>query len=138
MIPYTIAFTVNNLNRKEVEGTNVLEVGSYNVNGSIRPVIEMRNPNRYIGVDFQEGPGVDEICTAGDLVKKFGKNSFDIVISSDTLEHILDWRDAISNIKRVCKTGGILIISVPSIGFPYHSYPHDYWRFEVKDLEVIF
>ena len=126
MIPYTIAFTVNNLNRREVEGKNVLEVGSYNVNGSLRPVIEMRNPNQYTGTDFQEGPGVDVICTAGKLVKKFGKNSFDIVISSDTLEHILDWRGAISNIKRVCKAGGILIISVPSIGFPYHSYPHNY------------
>ncbi|MHA1729904.1 MAG: methyltransferase domain-containing protein [Promethearchaeota archaeon] len=138
MIPYTIVFTVNNLKKEEITGKSVLEVGAYDVNGSLRPIIKMWNPSQYIGVDIQKGPGVDVICNAEDLEERFGSESFDIILSSDTLEHIYNWRGAISNIKKICKPNGILILSVPSIGFPYHSYPHDYWRYEINDIQDIF
>ncbi len=31
-----------------------------------------------------------------------------------------------------------IYISVPSIGFPYHEYPYDFWRFEIEDMKTIF
>ena len=34
--------------------------------------------------------------------------------------------------------GGIILITKRSIGFGFHSYPHDYWRYEPEDMEEIF
>ena len=42
----------------------MLEVGSLNVNGSIRPMIESRGPRSYLGVDVLDGPGVDRVVDA--------------------------------------------------------------------------
>jgi SAM-dependent methyltransferase len=138
MIPYTIAFTVNNFKKEEISNKCILEVGSRNVNGSLRPIFELWNPSKYVGIDIQKGSGVDIICAAEEIVEKFGENSFDIVVSSDALEHIFNWKDAISNIKNVCKVGGKLLISVPSIGFPNHFFPNDFWRYQTDDLRNIF
>jgi len=40
--------------------------------------------------------------------------------------------------KAVLKPGSFIYITVPSKGFPYHAYPHDYWRYEIEDMEKIF
>jgi len=133
-----IIFGARNLTREEVEGKRVIEVGSYDVNGSLRPIIELLKPAEYIGVDIRKGPGVDIICNAENLVERFGKETFDIVISTELLEHIRNWKKAISNIKNVCKPGGIILITTRSYGFPYHPCPYDFWRYELEDMKYIF
>jgi SAM-dependent methyltransferase len=121
----------------DVLGKNVLEVGAYDVNGSVRPTIERLSPEDYIGVDLRSGPGVDKICRAEDLVEFFGENSFDMVICINTLEHIRHWKRAVSEMKKVCKPDGLMIIIVPS-EWPFHAYPSDFWRFQPDDLSRIF
>lgn len=133
-----IIFGVKNLSKDEVKGKRIIEVGSYDTNGSLRPVIEMWQPAEYVGVDIKRGPGVDIICSADNLVDKFGKESFDMVISTELFEHVKDWRKAISNIKNICKTNGIILITTRSYGFAYHSYPYDFWRYELDDMKNIF
>ncbi len=133
-----ISFTAINLSRDEIKGKRVIEVGSYDENGSLGPLIKSFAPAEYIGVDLKEGAGVDMICRAEDIVDKFGKESFDIVIATELLEHIEDWRGVISNIKNICRTDGLILISTRSHGFIYHGFPYDYWRYEVSDLEYIF
>lgn len=122
----------------DIKGKRVIEVGSRDVNGTMRPTVERFGPTEYLGIDLEMGPGVDELCSAYDLVERYGAESFDVVISGEVLEHVHDWRRAISQMKRILKPGGILVITTRSIGFPYHEYPFDYWRYEIADMKTIF
>jgi len=133
-----LKFGRENLSKEDVEGKKVLEVGSLNVNGSLREYVKLLHPASYTGVDIRQGPGVDMICNAEDLLSAFRENTFDLVICTETLEHIRDWKKAVSNIKKVCKENGLLLITARSFGFPVHDEPDDYWRFEMEDMIVIF
>lgn len=126
------------LTESEIQGKRILEAGSRNVNGSVRSIAEKIHPESYIGIDMEDGPGVDQICNIYDLVSEFGQDYFDVVFCTETLEHVQDWILAVSNLKTVLKPSGILIVSVPVIGRKYHGYPHDYWRYQPKDLAAIF
>ncbi len=127
-----------NLTSEEINGRQVLEVGACNVNGSLRPLIESWCPSKYIGVDIVEGVGVDEICSAYNVVNKFGKESFDIIISTEMLEHVRDWRNVISNLKNVCKPNGILLLTTRTREAEFHAWPYDFWRYEIEDMRNIF
>jgi SAM-dependent methyltransferase len=116
----------------------VLEVGSLDVNGTPRTAIEPLGPASYVGVDIRPGPRVDQICGASDLVATFGTESFEVVVSTEMLEHAEDWRGAISNMKRVLAPGGLLLLTTRSPGFPQHDHPNDYWRFTRQDALEIF
>jgi len=133
-----IIFGAVNLKKEEIAGKRVIELGACEVNGSLRPLIESYGPAEYVGVDIVAGPGVDVVCPAEKVLEKFGPASFDIVITTEMLEHVRDWRTAISNIKNICRPNGIILITTRSIGFIYHAHPHDFWRYETSDLERIF
>ena len=108
-----------------------LEVGSRNINGAP----ERRTPH-YIGVDKIEGAGVDLVADGQRL--PFADATFDYVICAETLEHdTAPWLTA-NEIYRVTKTGGLVIVTVPGIGFPRHDYPSDYWRFTTDGLSLLF
>jgi SAM-dependent methyltransferase len=72
------------------------------------------------------------------LNSRFGAGSFDLVICTEVIEHVLDWVDAMTNLRRVLRCGGKLLITTRSKGFPYHGFPFDYWRFELSDFEDLF
>lgn len=132
-------FFMRTLDCGEVADREVLEVGSKFVNGSVRPLIErFCRPRLYVGVDIEPGRYVDVVLPAERLVDCFGPESFDAVISTETLEHVLDWRAAVNNMKAVLRPGGLIYITTRSRGFPYHAHPHDYWRFEPEDIVRIF
>ena len=136
--PTCITFGAKSLNREEVEGKRIIEVGSNDINGSLRPIVLSFNPAEYVGVDIQKEPGVDVICSVYDLIKQFGEESFDVVISTEMLEHTRYWRKSISNLKNICKPNGIILITTRSYGFDYHPSPYDFWRYELEDMKNIF
>jgi len=133
-----IKFIAENITYQEVCGGKVIEVGALDVNGSPRYILQLLNPREYIGVDIESGNGVDIVCPAENVVERFGENVFDIVVSTEMLEHALEWRAAISNLKRVLKLNGLLLITTRSRGFKYHGFPYDFWRYESEDFQKIF
>lgn len=125
-------------NSKQFEG-KIIEVGSKYVNGSVRPLIEkFCSPREYIGIDIEKGRFVDLVLSAENLLEHFRQESFDIVVSTELLEHVKDWRTVIENMKGVLKCGGRIYISTRSYGFQYHGYPYDFWRYELEDMKEIF
>jgi len=124
---------------RNLKEKRVLEVGSKYVNGSVRPLIEnFCSTREYVGVDIEPGKFVDVILPAEKLVEYFGPESFDVVISTELLEHVQNWRLVINNMKSVLKRGGYIYITTRSYGFPYHAYPYDFWRYEIEDMRKIF
>jgi SAM-dependent methyltransferase len=132
-----VAFARRVITDSDVEGRRVLEVGSYDTTGSVRPFVEAMRPSSYVGVDIVPGPRVDLICDVRQLEQRFGRESFDLVIATEIVEHVRDWRAAWSNMKAVLRMGGLLIVTTRSLGFPFHFGPFDYWRYELDDARAI-
>lgn len=127
-----------NLSLTHIQGKRILEVGSYDMNGSVADYAKQHHPSGYIGVDIVEGKGVDRILDVHALMSEFGPESFDIVISTEMIEHVEDWRNAIENMKGVLKRDGYILITTRSWGFPLHKCPIDCWRYEIDDMMKIF
>ena len=107
------------------EKTNVVEIGSYDANGSLKSLVP--HQFNYIGVDFCEGKGVDIVLT-DPYQLPFENESVDIVLSSSVFEHSEFFWVVFLEIMRVLKPTGLYYLNVPSNG-PFHKYPVDCWRF---------
>jgi SAM-dependent methyltransferase len=59
------------------------------------------------------------------------------IISTGTLEHVIDPPAAVREFGRVLAPEGEVHVEVPFIQ-PYHADPHDYWRFTHEGLEALF
>jgi len=116
---------------------NSLEFGSLDVNGSIKYLFT----GPYLGVDMQEGKGVDLVCSTHaavpppELQERFGK--CDTVLCLDMLEHDKDPFGTVSGLRKYCKEGSYIVITAPGITFPRHDYPSDYWRFTGDGVKVL-
>lgn len=133
-----LGFVEYALTESDVQGRSLLEVGSGDVNGSVRGLVGRLRPRSYTGVDLYAGKGVDVVCPAERLSERFGENVFEGVLSTEMLEHVLDWRAVVHQLKAVVQPGGWLILTTRSEGFPYHEHPIDHWRFSLPDLHFIF
>jgi len=125
------------LNKQDVKGKRVLELGSWDENGAVRRLITSYDPSEYVGVDIKAGKYVDVVCSAEDSVGRFGKRSFDVVIATELIEHTKEWRKVISNFKNLLKPEGVMVLTTRSLGVPFHAFPRDYWRYEVEDIASI-
>ncbi|HEY1278275.1 MAG TPA: hypothetical protein VGF22_01290, partial [Acidimicrobiales bacterium] len=66
-------------------GTDVLDVGSLDVNGTYRPFFT--DPAwSYTGLDVVPGPGVDTVVADPYQWTEFSDDSFDVVVSGQALE----------------------------------------------------
>lgn len=89
----------------------VAEIGSYDVNGSIRSFVT--GAARYVGVDLVAGPGVD-VVMPGHL---FGETeSFDLVLCSEVFEHNPFWLETFVNMIRIAKPGGCVMFTCAAPG----------------------
>lgn len=103
----------------------VVDIGSLNVNGSLKDVCPTRF--EYVGVDFAEGAGVD-VVLKDPYVLPFGDETADVVVCSSCFEHSEMFWLAFLEAVRILKPDGLLYLNVPSNGL-FHRYPVDCWRF---------
>ena len=113
------------LNNKEK--LNILDVGSYNVNGCYRELFDEEN-HIYKGLDMEAGPNVDIVPNSPYVWSEVDNDTYDVVISGQALEHIEFFWVTVAEIIRVTKKGGYICIIAPN-GFDEHRYPVDCWRF---------
>ena|SRR5258708_14395630 len=87
----------------------------------------------YIGFDIQQNTNntVDVICFAEDL--KSADMAFDVVLCTEVLEHVNDYKKSFAELVRVLKKDGILIITTPFM-YPLHEEPHDKQRLTIHNF----
>lgn len=90
--------------------------------------------------------GTFKVASASKL--PFRNNSFDLVLSTEVIEHVDKQKEALKEMSRVLKKGGILVITTPNRVFkplfdflsyikirPYHGYEN--WIYSWDMLEIM-
>lgn len=93
---------------------SVLEIGSLNLNGSIRPFFEQCS---YIGVDVGPGPGVDIVIRGEDLA--YSDGFFDVVASTECFEHTEAWPLILAKMIRF--SNRLVFFTCATTGRPEHG-----------------
>jgi len=120
------------LKHKDKLQGKVIEIGSLDVNGSAREIIDIT-----VGVDIRKGEGVDLVCDVSELPKHFTQGYFDALVSTETLEHVEDWRSFVMISWGLVKKDGWLVMTMASQAKRRHAYPDDYWRMDEEMIRRI-
>lgn len=96
--------------------SNVIEIGSLDINGSVRDLFEYCN---YVGLDLGPGPAVDFAVQGQDA--KYRDDSFDTAISAECFEHNPYWKETFVNMVRMTKPGGLVTFTCAGEGRPEHG-----------------
>lgn len=97
----------------------------------------LTSADEHIGLDVFPLPEVDVVVPRIGKWTMLQDNSFDCVISTQSLEHITEFDNYISEIHRVLKKGGTFVATLPFIEFE-HGTPYDFRRFSVWGLKQLF
>ena len=101
----------------------VLEIGGGN--GMMKPIItKAADVDEFISSDIAASDSTDVVCDAQDM--PFENAAFDLVMALEVMEHVPDTKAFLSEIQRVLKPDGEVIISVPFV-FGEHDF-QDFYR----------
>jgi SAM-dependent methyltransferase len=104
-------------NRPLIKGGRILEIGSYDVNGSVRTLFD--ESGEYIGVDLKEGPGVDVVSYGHEV--DYADAHFDMTLSGECFEHDPYWRETFLNMVRMTRQDGLVVFTCASRGRVEHG-----------------
>lgn len=114
---------------------SVLDVGSLDVNGTLRPLVLDRGW-QYTGLDMAAGENVDVVAD-DPFCYPFDDGLFDVVMTGSTMEHVTAiWR-WIPELVRVLRPGGFLAIHT-HWQWKEHRYPLDCWRVLPDGMRFLF
>lgn len=104
--------------------TKVLDYGAGNM-----PYRHLISCDEYIGVDISQNINgdIDHLIVPGDQLPLTSK-SFDLIIILDVLEHVQDPDFILSEIRRLIKPNGCVIITTPFL-YREHEMPNDFVRY---------
>ncbi len=118
-----------------VRGDNlfVCDIGSCDINGAFKPLFA---GHEYVGLDIAAGPNVD-VVTKELYHYPFENETFDVVISGSTAEHVQDIFSWVKEIARITKHRGLVCVICPSIHHNMHRHPVDCWRIYPDGMEYL-
>lgn len=100
---------------EKFRNVDVLEAGSYDVNGNNRYLFR---DYTYTGVDVAKNSNVDVVT----IFHKFEPGKlYDIVISTEMLEHDKYWLFSLQHMVNLLKPGGLLVMACAGEGRPEHG-----------------
>lgn len=94
---------------------NGLDIGGQLIN---MPVHHLFPKVSWTVLDIEDGVGVDIVA---DGTTWRSDTKYDLVLSTEVLEHLEDWRGIMTTCAEALETGGILILTCASVGRPPHS-----------------
>lgn len=120
----------------------VLEVGSLDINGTIRNLFPMCY---YTGLDVGKGKGVDFVCPIHEYSLP---EEFDVVVSTEMLEHDKYWKDSLKSMYINLKSGGLMMLTCAGPTRQEHGttrttpgdapFTNDYYRnISIEDFQSI-
>jgi len=105
-----------------------------------KPYKSLFNVDEYVGLDF-ENPGHPHLNEQIDVFydgKKlpFEDNSFDAVFSSEVFEHVFNLEDILTELNRVLKQDGMMLITCP-FSICEHEVPNDFARYSSYSIKYL-
>lgn len=96
-------------------GKDVLDCGSLDINGNNRYLF---SGGTYLGIDICPGKNVDVVVSVDEFEPE---RSFDVVISTEMLEHNEKWLLSLRNMARMTRYGGLLMFTAAGTNRPVHG-----------------
>jgi len=127
-----LAENIDEFNRNRADYKSILNIGS---GGRVANSLDRIRYAEIVNIDIdplRQPDIVVDVCAMDNFKDAF----FDVVIMVEVLEHVHSPADAISEICRVLRRGGTLLLTVPFI-FEIHDQPNDYYRFTKYGLERV-
>lgn len=119
--------------RYVASGTRLLDIAPQDHEGA-RPFMPSDVLVETLDIDPTSGcTYVGDICARNDAIQD---GAFDYVVCTEVLEHTLQPFDAVREIGRILKPGGLLFLSVP-FNFRIHGPLPDCWRFTEHGLRAL-
>lgn len=139
--------------RRNIKGS-VLEIGATPDDSSLLSMRSLAHTREKIGVNL-DGPHTHRDFSILEVNSNhmtcFEDDRFDAVLCNSVLEHDKYFWKTLSEIKRVTRPGGLIVLGSPGygeslIGFftnytttlKIHDFPRDYYRFSLQAFEDIF
>lgn len=97
------------------ENKDVLDCGSLDINGNNRFLFQRC---RYTGIDIVDGRNVDVVTQVHEYDPD---KQYDVVISSEMLEHDMSYRQSLQNMFALTKPGGLLLFTAAGTDRPEHG-----------------
>ena len=96
-----------------ITGRRGVEIGAYNVNGSVAPLFI--HATQYVGVDIRPGPGVQVVVEPGQhlgqALEAHGALGFDICVTTETIEHAESPEQLLRDAWELLRDGGVLLLT---------------------------
>lgn len=121
MHPEAMAYVADVVTEHQLEG-DVLDLGGRYINGTTRDLFP--EGHRYVVVDIEPDPSVDIVADAGDL--DLGE-TFDVVLSTELLEHTPRGADIVATAYRHLRDGGTFVATMAGPGRPPHGAAGSPW-----------
>ena len=110
---------LNRFNEKITKSKNILEVGSQNINGTIKDYYPDLESKVWVGLDIGEGKDVD-FTIPGELIQ-LPSGWADVAISSECFEHAENWSEIFLNMIRITHINSLIILTFAGKGRPAHG-----------------